>query len=352
MLKRILAVLTVTLFAVCLVTLSGCGVISQFLESDPKYGNRYEMDEQLADGILDDLSAGDMESFKNRFSYYCRNYHSDFDLRVEEIFDTLGTSSSYTYSTGLESTDNHYGEGSRLLCFSLELKTDSDDYFMYIEWYPVNDFDPNYEGICYLYAGTQDVFELMPDRVVTNGIWHAEYMTKTMGLYPESKSQDAYGKKDQTIASEYINAIHDAFEDNDRDALGSLFCANAGGNLDEDIDKFFEYLPDEKYLEMLPYSSEDMTSPFHTIRQHAFSADSTGVKEYYRAVGDMLYKDYRLIMIYCTRDDADENNVGLNWMLFYPSGLYSNLYLDYDALDGFEKGIYCGEECAQFFVEE
>lgn len=119
------------------VMFGGCAWLSGLLEPDPQYGNRYEMDKQLADGILDDLKTGDRQSFKDRFSYYCLNYHTDFDKRAEEIFGTLESSViSYTYDTGTDEPSIHYGYGSRLLGFDLELETESGQYFIHIPGIP------------------------------------------------------------------------------------------------------------------------------------------------------------------------------------------------------------------------
>ena len=200
------------------VMFGGCAWLSGLLEPDPQYGNRYEMDKQLADGILDDLKTGDRQSFKDKFSYYCLNYHTDFDKRAEEIFGTLeGSVISYTYDIGIDETSIHYGDRSRLLGFDLELETESGQYFIHITWYPVNDFDENCEGITFLYAGTQEARNVLPENVIKpNGIETNDYEYMPFGPYPESYKEQIYRKRGNTISGEYINAIYGALSDGDR----------------------------------------------------------------------------------------------------------------------------------------
>ena len=336
------------------VMFGGCAWLSGLLEPDPQYGNRYEMDKQLADGILDDLKTGDRQSFKDRFSYYCLNYHTDFDKRAEEIFGTLeGSVISYTYDTGTDEASIHYGYGSRLLGFDMELETESGQYFIHITWYPVNDFDGNCEGITFLYAGTQGARNVLPENVIKpNGIETNDYEYMPFGLYPESYKEQIYRKRENTISGEYINAIYGAFSDGDRKKAADLFCQNARKNVADDIEKFFEYVPDKKYLEEPAYSIDPdgmTTYPSHTVQQYLFSAERGDVKEYYCCYADLEYGGYGLTLLYCLRDDTDAGNVGLNGVLFNPTDGHQYSTLDKEKILHLEYGIYVGNECVQFF---
>ena len=51
----------------------------------------------------------------------------------------------------------------------------------------MNDFDENCEGITFLYAGTQEARNVLPENVIKpNGIEKNDYEYMTFGLYPES----------------------------------------------------------------------------------------------------------------------------------------------------------------------
>ena len=190
-LKWILAALSAAL----LLQAGGCGIS----EANRIYGSRYDLDRALAADIVADLNAGDRAGLKGRLSEICKEFQPDIDERIDELFSSFcGPLELAEYDNGIEEKSVSYGTISRILGFTLELRARENTFYSRVEWYPINQFDQNYEGITFLYFGTQRAEDILPEDVITPDGWQVSlYEFQELGIYTDGNVGQSYQLRPQ-----------------------------------------------------------------------------------------------------------------------------------------------------------
>ncbi len=335
--------------ALTLPLLSGCSVLDTLISPDPFYENRRDLDTDLTNELIESLNTRNKSAVKDKFSFYAVNYLSDFDRKLDNLFDFVNEEiTSFTYDAGADEASWDYGTHSRYLTFDLTLSTRTRSVNMTVAWYPVNDYDENYEGICFMYFGESKMYDLMPENVTeADGTEHSCCEPMQFGLYMEGEK--FYRETQQEIISQYTAAVYESFTANDADLLARQFCKRAQNNLSEDIRKFFEYIPDAKYVKEQPYAmdkGEHADFPYPSADRYILEMDGGIVKEYWLGIADLENDDYILAFVYCLRDDVSPDFAGLDGILFYPSEEYRDI--NTESLADFICGIYTGDETLKF----
>ena len=335
--------------ATALTTLDGCAFWEQFIGPDPLYDNRYELDKNLTDEIIAHLNEGDRLALRDKFSDYCINYMADFDSRIDELFTlTGGNILSYTYDAGLDDKAWDYGTSYRHLDYDVALTTETGTVYMTVAWYPINEYDGAYEGICFMYAGENEMREEMPGRVTeADGTEHNVYETMEFGLY--FGGENFYRPDQKEMISRYTDAVYASYVAGNANLLAEQFCRAARADIVDDIERLFEYIPSAENVKEQPYETDsegnrDFPSP--TAKRYKLEIADGVVKEYWFGYADLEDDDYNLAFIYCLRDDTAADRVGLNGILFYPRAAYDDI--DADSLSDFECGIYLGDQTKSF----
>lgn len=334
--------------ATILTTFCGCALF-EGMSPDPLYGNREELDKNLTDEIIEDINAGDKQAFKNMFSNYAVNYMEDFDRRIDDLFAIAdGQIVSYTYHTGWDETASDYGTSYRYLSYDVVLTTRTETLNMTVKWYPINEYDQSYEGICFMYAGGDEMYDLMPEHVTeADGTRHNVYETLEFGLY--FGDECFYRLTQRETVSRYNDAVYQSYIEGDAELLASQFCRSAREEIYGDIEKFFGYIPAAEYIKELSYGTDNegnWNHPTPSATRYVLEIADEIIKEYWFGIADLENSNYTLVFIYCLRDDTNTDMVGLNGILFYPRAAYEDIVAD--SLINFDCGIYVGEEAQAF----
>lgn len=127
--------------------LTSCGVLLRgFLGED--------RDSRLADKATNDLCSSikdrDKAAVKNLFSEKARSEADDIDAQIDKLFAFIDGEVVAWKRRELDpmvKDDVEYGQISKQEWFWVYLKTEKDVYAMYLSYYPINDFEPESEGI-------------------------------------------------------------------------------------------------------------------------------------------------------------------------------------------------------------
>ena len=142
--KRYLLIACVLL---SMLLLTSCGVLLRgFLGED--------RDGRLADKATNDLCSSikdrDKNAVKNLFSEKVRSEADDIDAQIDKLFAFIDGEVAAWKRRELDpmvKDDVEYGQLSKQEWFWVYLKTEKDVYAMYLSYYPINDFEPESEGI-------------------------------------------------------------------------------------------------------------------------------------------------------------------------------------------------------------
>ena len=179
--------------AACAVLLCGCSPAGP----DPRYGSRRDLDMALAEDIVGCMNAGDIEAFKDRLAPKCLQFQSDADELLSPLFGNAGGAAIKKYNGGTEEKNFDSGKMSRLLNFDLEIESAEGTLFALVTWYPVNEFDAEYEGINFIYIGTVSPWEILPENVVIDG-WEVNlYKFRSLGIYTDANADESFVPRTQ-----------------------------------------------------------------------------------------------------------------------------------------------------------
>lgn len=335
-----------------LATFCGCGSFNDYLS---KVANsEIALGKQLGEKIATALNEEDKNSFSSLFSYNSRNYEKRFSEKIDYLFGFIdGEVTSSSFESRGSSKRIEYGRKSREIYGNITWETPSATYYAYVSWWDKNDFDENYVGLSFISVGSREDWDDLPPYVTMPCGWEESlYWYKEYGIFTQGfdDGEAVYEKYQKVNVAEYTQAIFAAYKENNKEALKSLFSENAAKNgISQDIDAFFNYVTDEKYLEEKRHFSEgengDSDCPDHSVDKYISLIRNHVVREYYYAFSDLQDDSYTMCLLYCTRDDEDANNVGLQSILFCPASFgYDSYRVKADKFKEAGTGIFVDTE--------